>query len=136
MKILVDTSSLYSAFAYPGRVAILLEIVIEEHTIVLSDLIVEELKRNLSNKLEGHEKNYALSRLELFISRCQVKFKDEYEIYLPEARSLISEKDAPILACAMLPDIDVLLVSDKEFWSLKTEKVTIVKPGDLLRQLI
>lgn len=56
MKILVDTSTLYSAIAHEGRVHDILHLLIEKHNVILSDFIIEELKRNLQLKLSGTKK--------------------------------------------------------------------------------
>ncbi len=37
MKVLVDTSTLYSAIAFDGRISKLMELLIERHTMVISD---------------------------------------------------------------------------------------------------
>ena len=126
MNVLVDSSTLYSAIAHSGKVAALIDIVIERHTIVMSDYIIEELSRNLSKKLREKVRKRALDRLELFVSNAIVRDRDDYIEHLREAMQLISKKDAPILACAMLPDVDVLLASDKEFLDIECDRVVII----------
>jgi len=130
MNILVDSSTMYSAIAHPGKVSMLIDLIIEKHTIVLSDYIIEELRRNLSQKLSKNGRNNGLSRLDEFISFSIVKNKEEYIGNLRSAIKLISKKDAPVLACGMLSDIDYLLSSDKEFGAVDTDRVNILTPKE------
>ncbi len=136
MNILVDSSTMYSAIGHSGKVSMLLDLIIEKHTIVLSDYIIEELRRNFSEKLSGKARNNALSRLDEFISFFIVKKKEEYIGNLRSAIKLISKKDAPVLACGMLTDIDYLLSSDKEFSSVVTDRVIILTPKEAEKVLL
>ena len=49
---------------------------------------------------------------------------------------MISDKDAPIIACGMLPDIDYLISSDKEFWDVQSKEILILSPQDARKQLL
>ena len=69
-----------------------------------------------------------MEKLTIFTSNCQIKKKEEYIQNIFEAKKMISDKDAPILACGMLPDIDYLITSDKEFFEVKSDKITILSP--------
>ena len=136
MKILVDSSTIYSAIVYSGKKSNILDLLIERYTIVITDYIIEELKRNFKKKLSGQIRETAMKQLNIFISNCQIKKKNDYIQNTPQARKLISDKYAPILACSMLPDIDYLLTSDKEFWDLKLKEITILSPKDAKERLI
>jgi len=136
MKLLVDSSTIYSAIVYTGREMNLLDMLIEKYHIVITDYIIEELKRNLTNKLSTKRKENALKQLNIFISNCIIKEKSEYIQNMPKALKKISAKDAPILACGMLPDIDFLLTSDKEFWKVKSSEITILSPKDARKKLL
>jgi len=131
MKILIDSSTLYSAIAHDGKVSKLLDVLIEEHTIVISDYIVEELKRNIIKNVSEEKKEEATNIIEDFVSNCQLIKKEDYLKYLKRAEGKISKKDAPILACGMLYEIDYLIASDKEFFEIKTEEVSILSPKDI-----
>lgn len=136
MKLLVDSSTIYSAIAHAGKVTDLLDMLIEKHTIVLTDYIIEELKRNFSNKLSEKNIKKALKELNIFISNCEIKKKNEYVQNLLRAKKLISDKDAPIIACGMLSDIDYLISSDKEFWNIHSEDITILSPENARNKLL
>ena len=136
MKILVDSSTIYSAIVFSDKKVNILDLLIEKYTIVITDYIIEELKRNFKNKLSGNNKNKALNQLNVFISNCQVKEKIDYIQNVQVAKKYISDKDSPILACGMLPDIDYLLTSDKEFWGLKIKDVKIITPKEAKEKLL
>lgn len=136
MKILIDSSTIYSAIAYSDKKMNILDLLIEKYTLVITDYIIEELKRNFNNKLTGKHKEKALLQLNVFISNCQVKNKNDYLKNIREARNHISDKDSPILACGMLPDIDYLLTSDKEFWVLKIKDLQIISPNEAKKNLL
>jgi hypothetical protein len=51
-----------------------------------------------------------------------VKTYNDYTLHLPEALKLIREKDVPILAATMLPDINYLVTRDKRDF-LKNQKL-------------
>ena len=136
MKILVDSSTIYSAIAYTGKEMNLLDMLIEKHNIVITDYIIEELKKNLTNKLPSKNKEKALKQLNIFISNCYIIYKSEYTHNISKARKMISDKDAPILACGMLEDIDHLITSDKEFWDITHKDVSILSPKEARKKLI
>ncbi len=131
MKVLIDSSTLYSATAHDGKVSNVLDLLIEEHTIVVSDYIIEELKRNLRKNVSKENEDEAVDLIEDFVSNCHVKKKDDYLKNLQRAEKKISKKDAPILACGMLSDIDYLVSSDKEFFEIESDKVSILSPNEI-----
>lgn len=112
---LIDSSFLYSALVFDGKPLKLLMMITEENTLVLSDYIIEEVKRSIKNKLILLRSEMMLNEFNIFIEGCEVKSSFEYKHLIKEAMQMISEKDSPVLACGMLPDIDYLLTSDKEF---------------------
>lgn len=136
MKILIDSSTIYSAIVYSDKKINILDLLIEKYIIVITDYIIEELKRNFNNKLTGSLKEKVLKQLDIFISNCEVKTKNDYIQNIQKAREYISDKDSPILACGMLPDIEYLLTSDKEFWDLKIKDIKIITPKEAKEQLI
>ncbi|MFW6197140.1 MAG: type II toxin-antitoxin system VapC family toxin [Thermoplasmatota archaeon] len=136
MKILVDSSTLYSAIAHSGKVSSVIELLIEEHTIVVTDYIVEELKRNIRKNVSKEREEEAVDLIEDLVSNCHVKKKEDYLKNLQRAEEKISKKDAPILACGMLPEIDYLVSSDKEFFEIETEEVSIFSPKEIDKMLL
>jgi len=116
MKVLLDTNMLFSGLGFRGVVGQLLEELIHKgHTLVTSDYILEELRRKIRAKFQGPQKEAALDLLLLILSRIplEVKEQKEYRNSLTRALELVPEQDAPILAVAMLEDVDYLITGDK-----------------------
>jgi len=116
MKILLDTSVLLPGFRYPELRRKLIWKIIEEGMIpVVTDYILEELRLNIEEDYSDEEKHIAPDLLfKIFqTGRVEVKTWEEYALHLEEAKGLVDEKDAPILA-AMLADIDYLVTRDKK----------------------
>lgn len=120
MKILVDTSVMIGNMRYYDRDQNLVwKILNEKHTLVLTDFILEELKRNLIQKYSKSEIESALQNLTGFLGTglLEMKTTNDYRHHLQRAEELISRKDSPILAAAMLDDIDYLITRDQDFLS-------------------
>ena len=128
MRVLIDSSTLYSAIAFPRKENKMVKSLMEKHTIVVTDYIEEELKRNFEKTFSKDRKKDILFELDMFISECELKKVEEYEKYLEKAKKKISKKDSPILACSMLKDIDYLITSDNEFHEIKCDEVEILTP--------
>ncbi len=128
MRVLIDSSTLYSAIAFPQKENKMVKSLMEKHTIVVTDYIEEELKRNFEKTFSKDRKKDILFELDMFISECELKKVEEYEKYLEKAKKKISKKDSPILACSMLKDIDYLITSDNEFHDIECDEVEILTP--------
>lgn len=116
MKVLLDTNVLFSGLGFRGVVGRLLEELVHQgHTLVMSDYILEELRRKIRGKFQGPQKEVALDLLLFILSRIplEVKEQNEYRKNLARALELVPEQDAPILATAMLEDVDYLVTGDK-----------------------
>jgi predicted nucleic acid-binding protein len=133
--VLIDSSFLYSALIFGGKPLKLLDMIIEGHTPVISDYIIKEIIRNIQTKMGVIDSYQFLREFEVFIKGCEVKRGGDYCHLIPPACKVISLKDAPVLACGMLSDIDILLTSDKEFWAISDDRVRICSTEDLLKIL-
>jgi predicted nucleic acid-binding protein len=117
MKVLVDTNIFVAGMRFSGVKRKLVWKLLEEgHTVVLTDFIVEELRRKFSEMYGPEEAQAALDNFLQFLGTgsLEVKTYEDYAPHLEEAEQLIREKDAPILAATMLSDIDHLLTRDKQ----------------------
>ncbi len=117
MKVLVDTNIFVASMRFAGLKRKLVWKLLEEgEVIVLTDFILEELRRKFSELYTPVEVQAALDNLLQFLGTGQLEVKrfEDYAQHLPEAEQLIQAKDAPILAAAMLSDIDILLTRDKQ----------------------
>jgi len=118
MKLLLDTNVLFSALGFRGTVGRLLELIVhQEHTLVTIEYILEELRRKIREKFQGSQKEEALDLLLFILGRIplEVKKEGEYRQNLPRALEVVPEQDAPILAVALLEDVDYLVTGDHHF---------------------
>lgn len=111
MKVLVDTNIFIVSMRFAGLKRKLVWKLLEEGVIiVLTDFIIAELRENLAEQYSPRESQAALDNFLQFLGTgsMEVKTYDDYAPHLEAAKALIAQKDAPILAATMLPDIDYL----------------------------
>ncbi|MFQ5795100.1 MAG: putative toxin-antitoxin system toxin component, PIN family [Candidatus Bipolaricaulia bacterium] len=142
MKILLDTNTLFSGLGFEGNERNLLKKAgTGEVDFAVTDMSFEELKRNISEKYSERQREEALDLLLTILStgRIEIKGKDAYQKHLDEAKEMINEEDTPILAAAMLGDIDILVTGDKDFLEnhqIKlSEKIRVKRTKEILEQL-
>lgn len=127
MRVLVDSSSLYSALLHDGRVAELLDELLAAHHVVVTDYVLEEVRRNLDEALDpAHDVDAYLAP---FVKAVHVLEADEYRPNLPRVPAHVSDKDAPVVAAALHPDVDVLLTSDRELVGLDLPGTEVASPA-------
>ncbi|MCL2087454.1 MAG: putative toxin-antitoxin system toxin component, PIN family [Oscillospiraceae bacterium] len=131
MRIMIDTNVLISAFVLSSPHLIqMVEKITEQHTIVLSTYVIDELKRVTMRKFP---KKYDL--LESFIRKLPFELvytpekidKTKY----PEIRDL---KDLPILVSALIEDVDVLISGDTDFALIGIGHPEIMTPRDFVKK--
>ena len=123
MRVTLDTNLLISAGIFTGKRTTTLTLrIADEHTIVLSSRIIDELREVIDNKFPDKK-----SVLERFLRR--LSFETAYtpteideDIY-PKIRD---KKDYPILASAIIADVDVFITGDKDFGGLDLERPEIM----------
>jgi len=127
MRIMIDTNVLISAIVFPGSLPTdTIKKVIEEHNLVLCPHIIEELHIVFERKFPERIKN-----LERFLSKLSYEL-----VYTPidiqeEGFPSIRDKwDLPILASAMIAEVDIIITGDKDFQSIEIEKPTILTPRE------
>jgi predicted nucleic acid-binding protein len=128
LKVLIDSSTLYSYLAFDGKIKEMLDLVIRTHEVCTTDYIIEEIKQNLSKKTSSSSFEQILEHIRTYRQVSINIPSDDYIHLIPVAMNFISAKDSPILACALLPDVDVLITSDSEFHEIDVEGVLILTP--------
>lgn len=125
MRILVDTNILFSALLFPlSEPAKALQKASDEHSVVLCDQNVNELKEILRRKAPK-----ALSDAEVFLAEFQ------YELIpaVDDAEKLIRDAtDQPILNAAILSDVDLIITGDKDFLSLDMDRPRCMTASEFL----
>ena len=129
MRIMLDTNILVSAFIFKRKtISKMLDIVIDFHAIVISSYILDELKSVVEAKFPSK-----LSSLDFFLDRLPFEL-----VYCPDTIDknkfppLRDNSDLPVLASAVLADVDCLLTGDKDFASLKLERPLIFTPAQFV----
>ena len=123
MRIMLDTNIIISAGIFGGgRLSELTLIIADKFNLVLSSAIVEELRivvqRKFPNKMPIMEQ--FLKRLSYEISYTPSNIDED--IY-PKIRD---KKDYPILASAIIADVDILITGDKDFSPIDVERPEIM----------
>ena len=114
MKIMIDTNILFSALLFPdSRPSKAIFHIVENHTLILCDYIISELRDVVSRK-----------RPDLLADIDVLMAKLSYELIpapLQPSKLIPDPKDHPILNAAIIADVDILISGDKHFLELEME---------------
>ena len=131
MRIMIDTNVLISAFVLSSSHMLrMIDRITEQHTIVLSTYIIDELKIVTKRKFPA---KYDL--LELFLR--ELPFELVYtpekidKLKYPDIRDV---KDLPVLVSAIIDDVDILISGDADFAPLEMEHPEILTPRDFVEK--
>ena len=129
MRIMIDTNIFLSALVFGSKkMSFLLEKVAEEHTMVLCSYVIEEFRRVVTRK----SPKYSLVVDALFAKLSyEMAYTPEWQDSMPDIRD---EKDKPILASAILADVDIIITGDKDFYEVDIERPDILSPDDFLEK--
>ncbi|MGR6981797.1 putative toxin-antitoxin system toxin component, PIN family [Testudinibacter sp. P27/CKL/0425] len=126
---MLDTNVLLSVLLFPSaRMNRLIESVALENTMVLSAYVLNELKqvaeRKFPDKLDVIDRLLSIIRYEL--------------VYTPNTFSLDlyirDQKDYPVVATAILENVDILITGDKDFTDLNNLELEILTPAQYLEK--
>lgn len=126
MRILIDTNIIISAALFPdGKVSMVLSYILETHTVVIASYSIREcktvFKKKFPDKRECLETFLQKIDYELFDTPKKLDAKN-----FPYIRDLC---DLPILASAILSDVDVLITGDKDFGEIEVKRPLIFTPN-------
>ncbi len=122
MKVLLDTNIIFSALISDGNERLLISKIIgKRHQIVITDLILEELKYVIKRKISKKEQKKVLKIIDTLSGSVFVFVKkhDLYKKNIKKARKYINDKDVPVLAVGLQSEIDAIVSGDKDFVSNK-----------------
>jgi len=129
MRIMVDTNVLLSALVFgSANMSAVLEKVAEDHTMVLCSYIIDEFRDVVTRKSPNY--NGVVDALFSKLSYEMVYTPTQLD-HLPEMRD---EKDKPILASAILADIDMIITGDLDFFAVDMERPEILSPIEFLKR--
>ena len=127
MRVLIDTNIIISAALFPeGKVSSVLSHLFESHTVVISSYSIEECKQVFLRKFPDK-----ISILNAFLRSIDYEpFKTPRKIEVSKFPSIRDIQDLPILASAILADVDVLITGDKDFVDIKMNKPLVFTPSE------
>lgn len=125
MRVMLDTNVLVmSAVLSSSYINRMLDLLAEQHTIVLCTYVIDELKRITAEKFP--DKSILIDE---FLTRLPYELiytpdKIDASKY-PDIRDI---KDLPVLVSAINDDVDVLITADKDFAPLDMKRPEILTP--------
>lgn len=132
MRVMLDTNVLISALLFPGeRMNRMMRFIFEEHRLVLSSFVVEEMAYVVQRKFPGKLK--AVDSLLAAMS-----FELAYTPQEPEPGlfDIRDAKDYPVLYTAIREDVDVLITGDKDFSDVDMERPAILTPAQFVDRYV
>lgn len=125
MRILVDTNILISAALFPeGKVACVLDYLFETHTVVIASYSLKECEQVFVRKFPAKLSVLYRFLADIDYERFDTPVNPDPSLY-PHIRDA---KDVPILASAILADVDVLISGDKDFEDLNMKRPLVFTP--------
>ncbi len=125
MKIVLDTNVIIAAIATRGICTDLFELCILEHKLILSEPLLEEIKRGLTHKIKLPQALIA-NILEFIRSETEIVVADKVP------REACRDKtDLEILGIAIADQVDAIVIGDKDLLILKQfESIPILSPRE------
>lgn len=129
MRVMLDTNIFISMIFFPSKqTRELAKRLTDDHQIIICDYVIEELRMVVERKFP--EKRLFLER---FFTELPFEFiHTPKNLELSEFPEMRDAKDSPILATAILENVDILLTGDKDFLVLDVDIPEIMTMTDFL----
>ena len=125
MKIVLDANVVVAAFAARGLCEAVFEFCLDSHDIVLSDHLLDEIRKNLVKKIKLPSRG-AKQIVALLRDNCILAERAD----LP-ANSCRDPKDIPVLGLAVAAGANYIVTGDKDLLVLKVfQSIPIVSPRE------
>jgi len=144
MNILADSNLYIASMRRSGlKRKVLWRILETNNILVLTDFLIAELRENFQELYTPSQARIALDLLLQYLSTglLIVKTAQDYKQHLKTAAEFVPPKDTPILAAAMLDDIDLLITWDAKHFLNNVKlmqsqwEAKIKHPDELLEML-
>ena len=129
MRVLLDTNVLVSAFLARGLCADLLRLVLREHTLVSSEVVLTELRDVLSRK--GRLPPAQIEAIETFLRDQPIAPRPGQTLRL----GLVDADDEWVLASAILAEADLVVTGDQGVLACTTCPLPLLTPRACWQQL-
>lgn len=132
MRVMLDTNVLLSALLFPGeRMDRMMQCIFEEHRLVLSSFVVDELNYVVRRKFPGK-----LKTVDGLLSAMGFEL-----VYTPREMKqglfdIRDTKDYPVLYTAIQEDVDILITGDKDFAGVNVERPEILTPAQFMERYV
>jgi len=130
MRVVLDSNVIIAAFATRGLCQSLFELCLEHHSILLSDELLEEIRRNLREKIK-----LPASKIGEIVSF----LKAQATVVSPEplpGKICRDPDDVKVLSLAVTGKADLIVTGDKDLLVLKVvQGIPIVSPRDFWERL-
>jgi len=121
MKIMLDTNILVSMIFFPtDKTNLLKETLVNNHSIILCDYVIEELRMVVQRKFPTKENALETFLIQLPFELVNTPRNTDYD-NIPSVRD---KKDTPILAAAIRHDVDIFITGDLDFLVLADQVQT------------
>ena len=131
MKIMVDTNIIVSAALFKGKaIAELLDYIFNNHQLVLSNTIIDEVKEVIKYKFPSK-----LCEMDAFFESISFEYQhtatgNAYEIDIRDV------DDRKIIASARMAQVDILITGDNDFFDRKYDELEILRPIEFVNKYI
>ncbi len=129
MRVFFDTNVLVSAFLARGLCADLLRLVLSEHTLVSSEVVLAELRDVLSRK--GRLPMQQIESIEAFLRDQPIAPRPATILEL----GLVDADDEWVLASAVLAEADLFVTGDQGVLACPTPPLMLLNPRSCWEQL-
>ena len=131
MRVMLDTNIFISMIFFPSlQTKELSRRLTDSHQIIICDYVIEELRLVVDRKFPAKRKYLDRFFMELPFELVYTPKSLELDDF-PEMRDI---KDAPILATAIMEDIDIFLTGDKDFLVLDVDIPEIMTMSEFLQK--
>jgi len=133
MDIMIDTNIIVSAAIFPNvRMNRLLDVLSQDHQLFICSYSLEELERVVKKKWSNR-----LNHIELFLQQVQYTLIRTPSVNILDTDIIMrDEEDYPIMASAIIADVDVLITGDKDFRGLDLERPEILTISEFIKKYI
>jgi putative PIN family toxin of toxin-antitoxin system len=122
VRVFFDTNVLVSAFLARGLCADLLRLVLSEHTLVCSEVVLDELRDVLRRK--GRLPPAQIEAIETFLRDHPIAPRPKTTLQL----GLVDADDEWVLASAVLVEADLFVTGDQGVLSCSTSPLPLLNP--------
>lgn len=131
MRIMLDTNILISVIIFnSNKLKELLVNICDNHTLILSSYIIEELEDVVNRKFPSKKASLSkfLYQLPYELNYTPLDVIKDLEIEIRDP------KDLPILNSAIVSDVDIFITGDKDFENVQIEKPVIMTAIEFLEK--